>query len=75
MVIVLILIIPVCIIATGILVLKSVQLGLKWRPKGTEEPKKKAISPVVETAEGTDVKEVSQYTKEQIREWMFGPGE
>jgi hypothetical protein len=72
MVIALICAIPITAIVAGFLVLKSVQLGLKWQIQTAEkkEPELKSpISPIVEAIQENKAEEKAKYSIEQMREW------
>jgi hypothetical protein len=69
--IVLICMIPVCIIATGFLVLKSVQLGLKWQIQTAEkqEPELKVLQPIVEAVKENKAAELNKQREQFMKEY------
>lgn len=70
--IVLIICIPITAIVVGFLVLKSVQLGLKWQIQTAEKKEPELHSPidkVVEAVQTKKAEEKAQYSIEQMREW------
>ncbi len=73
--ILLICMIPVCIIATGFLVLKSVQLGLKWQIQTKEGKEPKLDTPITQIKASIDNKNMEESMKNQtkiINEWLYG---
>jgi hypothetical protein len=72
MVVALIICIPVCIIATGFLVLKSVQLGLKWQIQikdGKEPEIKSPIEPIVSAINDSKTNESNKQREQFIKEY------
>jgi hypothetical protein len=65
--------IPVCIIATGFLILFSVRMGLKWQydlkhdisPTEVKGP----IKAVTEAVQHSKDEAIKEYTKQMIQEW------
>jgi hypothetical protein len=76
MVIVLICMIPLAFIAGVFGCLVSVKLGLKWQieTKQGKEPTMEInpVKPIVEAVQQKKTEAQEQYSKDQIREWMFG---
>lgn len=74
MIIALICMIPVSIIATGFLVLKSVQLGLKWnmQTQQNKEPELNPVKPFIDAVQNKQADKANQYTSEVLKEWLNG---
>lgn len=72
----LICIIPLAFIAGVFCALKSVQIGLRWniQVQKTEQPTMadNPIQTVVEAVQQGKAEKANEYTKNQIKEWMFG---
>lgn len=75
MVIALIICIPVAILLTGIITLKSVQLGLRWQIQAAEkqEPELKSpISPIIEAVQTKKEEKAREEAKTFIEEVLYG---
>lgn len=75
MVIALIVCIPITAMVVGFLVLKSVQLGLKWQIQtaNKKEPELKGpLQPIVEAVQSNNAAKVNQYNTDIMQEWMYG---
>ena len=75
MVIALIICIPVAILLTGIITIKSVQLGLRWQLQVTEkqEPELKSpISPIIEAVQQKKDEKSRDEAKTFIEEVLYG---
>lgn len=71
----LIICIPITAIVVGFLVLKSVQLGLKWQiqaEKKQEPELKSPIQPIVEAVQQKQVIKANEYTADQMKEYFYG---
>jgi hypothetical protein len=71
----LIICLPITAIVVGFLVLKSVQLGLKWQIQTAQkqEPELKSpMSPIVEVIQQNKANKINNYSTEQVEEWMYG---
>jgi hypothetical protein len=75
--ILILLLIPVIIAVTGFLVLKSVQLGLKWQIQTTkqEQPTLEIKNPIQPIVEAKQEKEQSREQENILNEWLNGPQE
>ena len=77
MIILLIIAIPASIALTGFLVLKSVQLGLRWQIQAQKQEQptmeiKNPIQPIIETKQA---EKQEQYVNQVIDEWLNGSKE
>lgn len=80
MTITLIICIPITAIVVGFLVLKSVQLGLRWQIQTTQQkpPEMETPSLIQPIIKATEVKQSKEAEKEQaniLNEWLNGPAE
>jgi hypothetical protein len=76
-VIALIITLPVSIALTGFLVLKSVQLGLKWQIQTSEKekPEMKIPNPIKEQKEQKQTVKQVAFTADILDEYLNGPKE
>lgn len=72
MVIALIICIPVAILLTGIIVLKSVQLGLRWQLQAAEKQEPIMHNPIVEAVQQKKEEKNNRNLQELIYEWQYG---
>jgi len=72
MVIALIICIPVAILLTGIIVLKSVQLGLRWNMQVAEKQEPIMHNPIVEAVQAKKDEKSRDEAKSYIEEVLYG---
>jgi hypothetical protein len=72
MVIALIICIPVAILLTGIIVLKSVQLGLRWQLQAAKKQEPVMHNPIAEAAQAKKDEKRSEEAKTFIEEVLYG---
>lgn len=72
MVIALIICIPVAILLTGIIVLKSVQLGLRWQLQVAEKQEPIMHNPIAEAAQAKKDEKAREEAKTFIEEVLYG---
>ena len=72
MVIALIICIPVAILLTGIIVLKSVQLGLRWQLQAAEKQEPIMHNPVTEAVQAKKDEKARDEAKTFIEEVLYG---
>lgn len=72
MVIALIICIPVAILLTGIITLKSVQLGLRWQLQASEKQEPIMHNPIVEAAQQKKDEKAREEAKTFIEEVLYG---
>jgi hypothetical protein len=72
MVIALIICIPVAILLTGIIVLKSVQLGLRWQLQAAEKQEPVMHNPVTEAVQQKKDEKAREEAKTFIEEVLYG---
>ena len=72
MVIALIICIPVAILLTGIIVLKSVQLGLRWNMQVAEKQEPIMHNPIVEAVQVKKDEKSRDEAKSYIEEVLYG---
>lgn len=77
MVIALIISLPVSIALTGFLVLKSVQLGLKWQMQAEkkQDPTLTIPNPIKEHTEAKEAVKQAEFTNNIMSEWLNGAKE
>lgn len=68
---------PITALVVGFLVLKSVQLGLKWQIQTTEkkEPELKIPNPIKEHTKQKQSEKQIQFTNDILDEYLNGPKE
>ena len=77
MTILLIICIPASIALTGFIVLKSVQLGLRWQIQAIQkqEPTMELKNPIQPIVEQKQTEKQEQYVNQVIDEWLNGSKE
>lgn len=77
MTIALIICIPITAIVVGFLVLKSVQLGLRWQLqiKHEEKPTMEVHNPITTVVNEVKEKQVEKEQANILNEWLNGPAE
>jgi hypothetical protein len=77
MVIILALCIPLTAVVVGFLVLKSVQLGLRWQLQTTkqEPPTLEIKNPISEIVQNTHTHKQEKEQSNILNEWLNGPNE
>lgn len=72
MVIALIICIPVAILLTGIVVLKAVQLGLRWQLQAVEKREPTMHNPIIEVVQQKKEEKARDEAKSYIEEVLYG---
>ncbi|MDD4690586.1 MAG: hypothetical protein PHE51_12700 [Eubacteriales bacterium] len=72
MVIALIICIPITAIVVGIVVLKAVQLGLRWQLQAVAKQEPTMNNPIVEAIQQKNNEKSNRNLQELIHEWQYG---
>lgn len=75
MTIALIIMMPITAMVVGFLVLKSVQLGLRWQVQVAQKQEPTMENPVAEVIENKQVDKINQDTANMLDEYLNGPKE